>query len=175
MIIGCLGASSSAHADDVICSPVQAPFSGSHNPVWGALRDSCSFTHAQPQVEGWVRGWGKVDRGTGVVETVVELETDHLDKGPCGKADVELWGGGKQLAHLVMDANHSPCINGKPPGSAAAKVFTFEKTVPASVASQTQEVRVYTQVLGTHFGPFGWDPNIEDIIKFIQVVIAVAS
>jgi hypothetical protein len=43
------------------------------------------------------------------------------------------------------------------------------------VASQTQEVRVYTQVLGTHFGPFGWDPNIEVIIKFIQVVIAVAS
>src|SRR5438034_11227924 len=103
-VVAFLGASVCPRADEVLCRPTGGDFSGSHDPIWGAQRDSCSFTYTKPNgVEGWVRGWGKVNRDTGVVETVVELETDQNDKGPCGKADVELRGGGRQLAHIIMN------------------------------------------------------------------------
>lgn len=172
-------AAPSAHADEVVCKSVGGDYSGSRNSVWGSGRQSCSFSHAKggKLVEGWVRGWAKIDRSTDVVEIVEELETDSTQTGPCGAVDVELWGKGKLVATVTMgkDPGQDFCINGKPPGKAVAKVFTVDKTILQSEAAQVDEVRVKTEVTGTHVGPWGWNPNVDDVVKAIQVIAAVAA
>jgi hypothetical protein len=169
--------SAPGRADEVLCKEVGGDFSASRKPVWGKIRLSCSYTFAEPHVNGWLRGWGKVDRSSGVVETVIELETDSFGKGPCGKADVELWGKGKQLAHIVMDGADPLCMAGRPPGKAEdyTKIYTIDRNVDPSIAAQTDEVRVATQVLGSQDGPWGWTPNLPDIINAIKIILAATG
>lgn len=170
-----ISATSANAQNEVVCQPQQAPFSGSRNPVWGAGRVSCSLTHAKQGslVEGWVRGWAKFDRSSATVEIVEELETDSTQTGPCGRVNVQLLSKGKTIVNV--DMGQDECINGKPPGKAVAKDFTFDKTILPSEAAQVDEVLVTTQWHGYHVGPWGWTPNFDDVLKAIAVVAAVAG
>ena len=160
--ISILAGTTPVWADVLECSPSNDQHAASHSPVWGGNRPACSVSFAEPQFDGWVRGWAKVDRSSGDVEIVLELETDSLGKGPCGKADAELWGNGKQLAQLIMPTSPAECMGGKPPGNAVARTITVRKSVPASVAAETDQIRVFTQVLGSHAGYFDITMSTED-------------
>jgi hypothetical protein len=167
-----------AVADEVICKPnTTAAFTNSHNPIWGAFRPSCDLIHLQDNphhLKGWIRGWAKVDRSTGIIDVAFELETDHVSLGPCGKADAELWGQGQQLAHIVMfaDPEHDQkgaCRGGKMAPTAQASVFSYQASVAPSLAAQVDRVDVHTQYLGTA----GLDINIkpEQVMGALRVAV----
>jgi hypothetical protein len=53
-------------------------------------------------------------------------------------------------------------MGGKPPGNAVARTITVRKSVPASVAAETDQIRVFTQVLGSDAGYFDITMSTED-------------
>lgn len=153
------------------CQPKDEPFSGSHNQVWGARRSSCAFVHAQPHAEGWVRAWARLHRDTGAVDLALEIETDTLHKGPCGKIGAELMDHGKVIAKI--DMGQPACIGGKPPGRAVARLVEFGGSIPADLARHVDEVKANATVTGSRIAPFGL--SIQEIEQALTVVLGYRS
>ena len=152
-LLGAYAAPSSSYALE--CDPSHDEHAVSHNPVWGRNRPACVVIHAQPFVEGWVRGWGAYDDITGTVSVAIELETDHIDKGPCGLVWVELFDDDDQKVGTVgwADENNPFCRGGRLAPHAEASNSEQSATVTRNVGGKVKYFVVYGRRTGAHVAP----------------------
>jgi hypothetical protein len=144
LLLSLLGAP--ALADVIECAEGHEPFTNGF----------CARAHSKPMgAEGWVRGKANLNRDTGDVHIFMQLETDSVAAGPCGKIAADfLEEDGTVLATITTG---EACRGGKPPGKAVRSDAHSNQphAIPVAVAKKVTKIVVRPTVTGIKKGLFG--------------------
>jgi hypothetical protein len=135
-----------APAQVIGCEQSQEPFANGF----------CARTHTnQKRAKGWVRGKAEFNTSSGDIHIWMQLETDSVLAGPCGKVAVDLLAADGSVIATAWTGE--ACRGGKPPGKAVrsdSDVVT-KQIVSPTVAMKVAMLRVYPMVPGIKKGLWG--------------------
>jgi hypothetical protein len=116
-----------------LCSAQTLNATGSYRGAApGGDRGMETTMHCGNNPESWVRGSASLDKQTGVLSLVVELETDSTSAGPKGRLTATISDAAHNLLYRVTSDEIG--IGGKLPGSAVIKNFSSSLSVPSTIA-----------------------------------------
>ncbi len=136
----------------VLCSiPTRAQIlhgSGSYKgaaPGWD--RGMETTMHCGNSPESWVRGSATLDKGSGILSMMVELETDSVLAGPKGRVTASISDAAHNLLYRVTSDEIG--IGGKPPGQVVIKNFSSTISIPAAITAAAASLYLDAECTGS--------------------------
>jgi hypothetical protein len=121
--------------------------------------------------ESWVRGNATLDPSSGLLSVTVQLETDSTSAGPKGVVSAVL----KDARGRTLATARSAEIGtgGKPPGAAAIRNFTSQRTINPSVASRVASIYLDAQCTGSIDRV--WNVRLGTVQDAFELVVTIAA
>jgi len=131
-------------------------------PYYGPFdRGFCSTQYCGNSPESWVRGRADVNKETGALAILMQLETDSVVGGPSGTVTVSLRDAtGREIARGTSGSSY---ITGKLPGHSRIENASKLLQIPTGIASQVSTVAVQAHCGPPHDGLFGIFPGSPQI------------
>jgi hypothetical protein len=123
--------------------------------------------HCGHDPESWVRGSAVLDKSTGVLSLVVQLETDSILAGPKGRVTANIHDASGQLIYKAVSDEIG--IGGKPPGRAVMPKFSSQISIPTSISMAANTIDLDAECTGSITRLFNVDlvvnPNTLKVVK----------
>lgn len=114
-------------------------------PGWD--RGMESTMHCGNNPESWVRGSATLDKQSGALSMVVQLETDSVLAGPKGRVIASIRDAGGNL--LYRATSDEIGIGGKPPGNVVIRNFSSTMSIPLGISSAANSISLDAECRGS--------------------------